>query len=76
MNNPDFLFFFKTFTLTVVLVVLMQLQIGEKTIENHALGFVQSSAVVQPLNGVAKGAAKLAKDCGHKISALVQKYRK
>lgn len=75
MNN-DFMFFFKTFTLTVVLVLAMQLQVGEKTIENHAMSAVQSSAVVQPLNGVAKGAAKLAKDCGQKISSLVKKFKK
>jgi hypothetical protein len=69
----DFLFFFKTFTATVVLVLVMQFQIGDKTIERHAMGFVESSAVVQPLNGVAKGAAKLVKDLTQTISAKIKK---
>jgi uncharacterized metal-binding protein len=72
----DFLFFVKTFALTIVVVLLMQLQVGEKSIEHHAMAFMQSSAVIQPLNGVAKGAAKLARDVTQTISAKIKKNTK
>lgn len=56
------LFCIKTFVLTIAIVIAMQIQVGERTIEDHALSWVQTSPVVRPLNGVARGAAKLAQD--------------
>lgn len=58
----DILFLVRTFVLTVAVVMVMQINVGERTIENHALAWVQTSPVVAPLNHVAKGAAKLVKD--------------
>ena len=72
----DFLFFVKTFFLTIAIVLLMQIQIGRSTIENQAMSFVQNSAIVAPLNNVARGAAKLARDLTNKISAKVKKNTK
>jgi uncharacterized metal-binding protein len=72
----DFLFFVKTFFLTVAVVVLMQVNIGEKSLESHAMTFVQSSAIVAPLNGVAKGAAKLARDITQTVSSKIKKNTK
>lgn len=68
----DFLFFVKTFALTLVIVLVMQIQVGNKSIENHALGFVQSSTVVSPLNSVAAGGAKLIRDTTRAISASIR----
>ncbi len=72
----DFLFFVKTFVLTVAVVVVMQIQVGEKSLETHAMSWVQSSTVAQPLNNVAKGAAKLARDVTQTISSKVKKNTK
>lgn len=72
----DFLFFVKTFFLTIAIVLIMQIQVGSASIESHAMSFVQSSAVVGPLNTVAKGAAKMIRDVTHTISAEVKKNTK
>lgn len=72
----DFLFFVKTFLLTVAVVVMMQIKVSEKSIESHAMSWVQSSAVVAPLNGVAKGAAKMARDLTAMISAKIKSNTK
>jgi len=72
----DFLFFVKTFILTVAAVVVMQIEVGGKSVESHAMSWVQSSAVVAPLNGVAKGAAKMARDLTATISAKIKKNTK
>lgn len=69
----DFLFFVKTFCLTIVLVVLMQIQVGQSSIESHALGWVQHSAVVSPLNQTAHGAAQLIRDLTGYISQSLKK---
>jgi hypothetical protein len=58
----DFLFFIKAFLLTLVLVLLLQIRIGEQTVEAHTMGWVQSSVVVTPLNHAAQGAAKIVRD--------------
>lgn len=72
----DFLFFVKTFLLTVAVVVMMQIKVSDKSIESHAMSWVQSSAVVAPLNGVAKGAAKMARDLTAMISAKIKSNTK
>lgn len=58
----DFLFFIKAFLLTLILVLLMQIQVGERTVESHTMGWVQSSVIIMPLNNVAQGAAKMIRD--------------
>jgi hypothetical protein len=63
----DFMFFIKTLALTVAIVMLMQIQIGDRTVEKHAVLFVQSSTVASPLNTVARGASKLIHDVTGKI---------
>ena len=67
----DFMFFVKTFCLTVVIVVLMQIRIGSNSIENHVMGAVQSSMITAPLNSVAHGGAKLIRDVTQSISSRV-----
>jgi hypothetical protein len=72
----DFLFFVKTFFLTIAIVLFMQIQVGSSSIETHAMNFVQSSAIVAPLNTVAKGAAKMIRDVTQTVSARVKKNTK
>jgi hypothetical protein len=72
----DLFFFVKTFFLTIAIVLMMQIQVGSTSIENHAMSFVQSSAVVGPLNTVARGAAKMIRDVTNTISNEVKKNTK
>jgi len=72
----DFLFFVKTFILTIAVVLAMQVQVGTTTLENHAMSFVQSSIIVKPINTAAHGAAKLIRDVTQNISARVKQNTK
>jgi hypothetical protein len=67
----DFFFFVKTFVLTIAIVLVMQIPVGNSTLETHAMGWVQSSGVGDPLHGVARGAAKMVHDLSHKISDAI-----
>ena len=67
----DFVFFLKLFGLTLVLVLAMQIQVGEISIEEHAMSWVQSSTITSPLNGVAHGGAKLFRDASSRIYATI-----
>lgn len=64
----DVLFFVKMLALTVAIVVVSQVQVGERSLENHAMSWVQSSSLVRPLNGTVRGAAKLIKEGREKVS--------
>jgi hypothetical protein len=72
----DVYFFIKSFLLTIAIVLVMQIHVGERTLESHAMSWVQSSYVVAPLNGVAKGAAKMARDLTETISISVHRNSK
>jgi hypothetical protein len=58
----DLMFFLKTLALTIVMVAFLQIRVEGKSIEHHTMQWVQTSAVVEPLNDVAQGAAKLVHD--------------
>ncbi len=58
----DILFFLKTFALTLAVVLVMQIEVGQRSIESHALAWVHTSPAVAPLNSAAKGAARLLRD--------------
>jgi hypothetical protein len=68
----DFLFFLKTFILTIAVVIVMQIQVGDRSLETHAMGWVQSSGMSAPLSDVARGAAKMTRDFTGKISAMIR----
>jgi hypothetical protein len=72
----DFFFFVKTFILTVAIVLAMQIQVGDKSIETHTLSFVHSSYVVMPLNSAAQGGAKLIRDLSSYVSGKVRRNTK
>ncbi len=58
----DLYFFLKTLILTIALVVLLQIKVGEQTIENQAVALFRSSAIEAPLVGVVQGGAKLTRE--------------
>lgn len=67
----DFMFFLKTFLLTMVVVLLLQIPIGEQSIEDHAVGWAQNSALISPFETVAKGGSKLIQDLTRQISTAI-----
>jgi hypothetical protein len=70
----DFLFFIKTFILTVAIVLVMQIQVGNRSLETHAMSWVQSTATSGPLQGVARGAARVTHDLSHKVTDLIHDH--
>ena len=58
----DFYFFLKTMALTLAVVILMQIKIGNKSLEDQALMFFRSSMVEEPLTKMAHGGVKMARD--------------
>ena len=69
-------FCIKTFVLTIAIVIVMQVQVGERTLENHALAWVQTSPLVSPLNTVAQGAAKMIKEMMNKAQDQIHHYKR
>ncbi len=63
----DILFVVKSFLATFILVVLMQIQVSNQTIESHMHQWIRSSEAVSSLRGVAQGAAKIL-DQGYRAS--------
>lgn len=58
----DFFFIVKSFLITLGLVVLMQIKIGETTIEDRAYEWIRGSAVHSTLSRVAAGAVTALND--------------
>lgn len=53
-------FVIKCLIVTVVLVVVLQIQVGSHTIEGHAMNWIHHSSISHNLQDVAEGAAKIA----------------
>ncbi len=53
-----FSFFIRTMILTVLVVLILQIRWGEASLEDHAMSFITSSAVVAPLNSTAQGTVR------------------
>lgn len=68
----DIFFFVKTFVLTVAIIVLMQIEVGQRSIESHALSWIHTSPIIAPLNGAAKGASKLIRDTYDSIQKKIK----
>ena len=58
----DFYFFLKTLTLTLAFIILMQIKIGNKSLEDQALMVFRSSVIEEPLTKIAHGGVKMARD--------------
>ncbi|MCM2282090.1 MAG: hypothetical protein NDI61_09615 [Bdellovibrionaceae bacterium] len=54
----DIIFAIRMLVITVVIVVLMQIKLGDATLETHAHQWMRSSAAVEALQDVSKGAVK------------------
>jgi hypothetical protein len=70
----DILFFVKTFILTIAIVLVMQIQVGDHSLETHAMSWVQTSGAAGPLGEVARGAAKMTHDLSHKVTDLIHDH--
>jgi hypothetical protein len=62
-------FVLKTFVLTVVVVMLMQIKIGRGTIEEHSMHWIRNSDAVETLRYVAEGAVSVAQSGMKAISS-------
>lgn len=69
----ELFFVVKLFLLTVAIVLVMQIQVGDRSLESHAMNWVQSSTLVEPMNAAARGGAKLVRDLTRSIEARVNK---
>lgn len=58
----DLFFVVKAFLFTLALVVVLQIRIGEETIEERSHEFIQNSAIHRTLGKVALGAVTVLKD--------------
>jgi len=68
----DFLFFIKTCALTLLLVVIMQVRVGDQSLEQTAQSWVRSSWIAGPVNLAAQGGAKLVRDGSARVMRAVQ----
>lgn len=55
----EFFFVVKMLAFTVVVVMLMQIRVGSRTIEQRSLSWLHESKAVEALRGVASGAVAL-----------------
>lgn len=67
----EFFFVVKTFLFTLAIVVLMQIQVGESTIEERSHAWIQESAIHRTLAKVAVGAATVMKDGAHYVQGWI-----
>ena len=52
----EFFFVLKTFAIALALVLLLQIKIGHKTLEQRSLTWMRQSVAIEALRGVADGA--------------------
>ena len=55
----EIFFILKSFFLTLVVIIIMQVKVGENTIEEKTLQWIESSPMVSPLQEVASGGVKV-----------------
>lgn len=51
----ELFFFLKCFVMALVFIVLLQIRMGDSTLEDRAMSWVRQSSLVQPLQEVAQG---------------------
>lgn len=67
----DFIFVLKCAIVTVAIVVLLQIRIGQRTIEAHTMTWLHRSAVSQHLQDVAEGAVKVGGEAKRGVASLL-----
>ena len=68
----DFFFVAKCFVATLVLVVLLQIKVGGRTLESHTVSWIHRSGVAHHLQDVAEGAVKVGKSGTRQVAALFE----
>lgn len=58
----DFFFFVKSILVAILLVALLQIKVGDSTLETRTTNFIQASGVIMPLQSVADGGVKAFRD--------------
>lgn len=72
----EILFSIKVILLTFVFMLLMQVPVGKLTVEDHAMTWIQTSSITQPIRQVAAGGVAVIHDSWKKISGLAKnKYQ-
>jgi hypothetical protein len=64
----DFFFFIKTFILTLIVVLCLQIDVDGKTVETHVHDWMVGSLAAGFLGHAAHGGAHMIKDATHKLS--------
>lgn len=68
----DFFFFLKTLLLTFIIVLLLQIQIGKKTVETHVHDWMVGSVAAGFLGHAAEGGAHFLKDAAFKATQTIK----
>jgi hypothetical protein len=63
--------FLQTLILTLVVIILLQIKIGESTLEQRTIQWYRTSNLAAPIQEVADGGAKLVRDVINKIADSV-----
>lgn len=61
--------FLQTLFFTLIVIVLLQIKIGESTLEQKTIQWYRTSNLVAPIQEVANGGAKLVRDIVNKVAS-------
>ncbi len=67
----EVMFVIKSLIVTVVLIVCLQIRVGQRTVEGHAMSWIHHSSISQHLQDVAEGAVKVANKGKSVITGLI-----
>ncbi len=67
----DIVFVLKCLLVTVVVVVLLQIRVGQRTVEGHAMTWLHHSTVSHHLQDVAEGAVKAGGQAKRGVASLL-----
>lgn len=65
------IFFIKTMAITLIVVVLLQIKVGNETLEDKTLHFVYTSDLTTPLREAAEGGVVFIRDLWNKIAGNI-----
>ncbi|MCB9025633.1 MAG: hypothetical protein H6625_04905 [Bdellovibrionaceae bacterium] len=58
----EIFFILKSFILTILIVIFMQVKVGETTIEEKTLLWIESSTIISPIQKIVDGGVKVVKE--------------
>ena len=70
----DFFFFLKTFILTLAVVLMLQIEVGNKTVETHVHDWMVGSIAAGFLGHAAHGGAHFLKDATFKMTQKIKEH--